>query len=58
MLLSIALRLFVQGQPSWIKDNASYPSESNLRAGIIEKDKSFFMTEVKMEDLGQYQWIA
>lgn len=58
MLLSIALRLFVQGQPSWIKDNASYPSESTSEQELFEKDKSFFMAEVKMEDLGQYQWIA
>ena len=46
----------------WIKDNSSYPLQSNLRARVIPEGPTnrsqLFITRVEMEDYGKYQCIA
>nr|XP_058944467.1 fibroblast growth factor receptor 3-like isoform X1 [Pocillopora verrucosa] len=46
----------------WIKDNASYPLQSNPRARVIPDGRAnrsqLLITRVEMEDYGKYQCIA
>ncbi|XP_022808383.1 muscle, skeletal receptor tyrosine protein kinase-like, partial [Stylophora pistillata] len=46
----------------WIKDNASYPLESNPRASVIQDSNEIrsllLLTGVQKEDFGKYQCIA
>lgn len=46
----------------WIKDNASYPLQSNPRASVIQKGNGIrsllLITGVQKEDYGKYQCIA
>ncbi|XP_066023963.1 cell adhesion molecule-related/down-regulated by oncogenes-like isoform X1 [Pocillopora verrucosa] len=46
----------------WVKDNATYPSQSDPRARVIPDGRTnrshLFITRVEMEDYGKYQCIA
>ena len=46
----------------WIKDNASYPLQSNSRARVIPDGRTnrshLFITRVQMEGFGKYQCIT
>ena len=46
----------------WIKDNASYPLQSNSKASVIQDNQTnrsqLFITGLEMEDYGKYQCIA
>ena len=60
---SCTARGFPRPTIHWIKDNASYPLQSNSRASVIQDNRpncssQLFITRVNMEDYGKYQCIA
>ncbi|XP_066023936.1 fibroblast growth factor receptor 4-like isoform X2 [Pocillopora verrucosa] len=60
--LSCTARGLPRPKIRWIKDNSSYPLQSNLRARVIPDGPTnrsqLFITRVEMEDYGKYQCIA
>ena len=60
--LSCTVRGLPRPTIRWIKDNSSYPLQSNLRARVIPEGPTnrsqLFITRVEMEDYGKYQCIA
>ncbi|CAH3103741.1 unnamed protein product [Pocillopora meandrina] len=60
--LSCTVRGLPRPTIRWIKDNSSYPLQSNLRARVIPDGPTnrsqLFITRVQMEDYGKYQCIA
>lgn len=59
---SCTARGFPRPTIHWIKDNASYPLQSNSRASVIQDNRrsrsQLFVMGVEMEDYGKYQCIA